>query len=242
MSQGKVLGLMPARGGSKGIPGKNVAELCGRPLLGWAAEEAGKAGLLDRLVISSDDPEIIAAATAWGLEAPFVRPAELASDTALVVDAIAHALNWFREHEGVEYEHVCLLQPTNPLVLAEDYDRSVDMARRTGADTVITVARCGQQHPAVMFELDQDGRAEFFARRLGWDRMPRRQDLPPLHVRTGLAYVFRSAPLLASRHLYSGSVYAVEVDADRALDINEPLDLEIARVLLPRFKQQARGC
>jgi CMP-N-acetylneuraminic acid synthetase len=231
---GGVLGLIPARGGSRGIPRKNLVPLAGKPLLGWVAEQGLRSQTLSDVVVSSDDPEIIAAARSFGVRAPFVRPAGLSGDEVLVVEVLAHALRWLRENEGAEYEYACLLQPTAPLALAEDYDRAVRTAFEKSADTVISVARCGQLHPAIMFTLADDGSADWFLKAGPEGRMARRQDLPPLFIRTGVVYVVRSSLILEQGTLYGEKLYAVKVPEERAIGIDTPLDLEVAAAMLAR--------
>ena len=232
--QGRVLGLIPARGGSKGIPLKNLTPLAGKPLLQYVAEAGLGCAALDRLVVSSDCAAIIEAAQAMGVEAPFIRPDNLATDQALVVDVIAHALRWFTEREDAEFEYVCLLQPTAPFAQAGDYERAIRLAQGKCADTVISVSRCGQLHPEVMVTLDEDGGAEWFLRNGSATKMARRQDLPPVYVRSGVVYVFRSQMILESGELYGGRLYAIEVPEERALGIDTPLDLAVAETVLQR--------
>src|SRR5262245_25182815 len=117
----RVLGLITARGGSKGVPRKNVRPLGGKPLLAWTIEAARNAPVIDRLILSSDDAEIIEVARAWGCEVPFVRPPELATDTADSVEVVRHALSTL----GEDYDYVVLLQPTSPLRTGEDIENCV---------------------------------------------------------------------------------------------------------------------
>lgn len=233
----KVLGLIPARGGSKGIPGKNSVLVAGRPLVSWVSEEGSKSKLLDEVIISSDNPEIMEVSKSYGVRVPFVRPAELIGDETLIIDVIIHAVKWFQKNEDKFFDYVCLLQPTSPLGKATDYDQAISLAIEKDADTVISVYKCDQQHPAIMYTLNEEGRPEWFVKNLGWQPMARRQDLPPIYMRSGIVYVFRTSLLLQKHTLYGERLYAIEVPIERgAVDINSPMDLTIAEALI-RYSQ-----
>src|SRR5690349_8046730 len=122
MLMSDVLAVIPARGGSKSIPRKNLAALAGKPLIVWTIEAASASQCLTRVVVSTDDPEITAVAAAAGAEVPFVRPAELAQDETPAIEPILHAVDWLDQHEGYRPDFVMILQPTSPLRQAEDID------------------------------------------------------------------------------------------------------------------------
>lgn len=230
-----VLGLIPARSGSKGIPNKNIKEICGRPLITWACEAALNARTLDKIVCSSDSTKIIEIAEVSGVQAPFIRPANLARDNTLIVDVICHALEYLKER-GEDYDYVCLIQATSPLVASEDIDRAVKKALEHNADTVICGYNCGQRHPTAMFTMGNTGEVEWLLD--SKERMALRQDLPTIFMRGGLVYVFRSDSLLKTRRLYGSRVYAVEMPEERAISIDTELDFTIAEVLLRRLLVQ----
>lgn len=239
---GKVLGLIPARAGSKGVPGKNLAELVGKPLVGWVAEAGRKSELIDDVIVSSDGDDIMRVAREYGAEAPFRRPAELSDDHSLVVDVIAHALKWLAENDGRRYEYACLLQPTSPLALPEDYDRAICLAYERDADTVMSVHDGSKTHPAThYYTLDENGRAEFFIKSVPWNRMSRRQDLPRVYVRCGVVYVLKTRMILAERTLYGERIHAIEVPIERAVGIDTPLDLKLAEVLMRERVAAGKG-
>lgn len=235
-AEGRVLGLITARGGSKGIPNKNIVPVGGKPLVYWVCEKAKRCQSLCRVIISSDSPAILEVARGCGIEVPFERPAGLAGDKAMVSDVILHALEWMRVNRGETYEYVCLFQPTSPFALPSDYDRAVDMAFENKADTVISVYRNERIHPAyTMYNLGPDGRATWYLGGGGVNRMSRRQDIQPVFVRAGSVYVFRAEHLLATKSLYGEAIYAIELPEERVLDINTPLDLKIARCLAEEY-------
>jgi len=140
MSRSRVLGLIPARGGSKRLPGKNLADLQGRSLLQRAIDAGLEARGIDRLIVSTDDPAIAEAARAGGAEVPFLRPAELATDEASSLDVVRHAMAWADRDEPDAFSHLVLLQPTSPLRTAGDIDETLSLCRKRSASTAVSVA------------------------------------------------------------------------------------------------------
>lgn len=232
MLNAKVLGLIPARGNSKGIHKKNITPLHGKPLISWVCEEAKKSENIDRLILSSDNDEIIDVVKKYGIEAPFKRPASISEDRTPIIEVIAHALKWFQAEQNEHFTHVCLIQPTCPLGKVEYYDAAIRTAVENDADTVISVYPCGQEHPSIMYTLNEGTRADWFVKGAGWDRMARRQDLPPVYMRSGIVYVFRSSMILETNNLYGERIYTVQVSPERAIDINTHIDLKLAEVLI----------
>lgn len=149
--KGKILAIIPARGGSKGIPGKNIKELNGKPLMAYTIEEALKCLEIDRVVVSTDSKEIAQVAEKYGAEVPFMRSAQLAADTSKTIDAVWDVLDRLEE----DYEYVVLLQPTSPLRLAEDITGAIQKAVETGKD-VVSVSKV-QDPPVLMRQMDENG-------------------------------------------------------------------------------------
>lgn len=237
---GPVLGLIPARGGSKGIPRKNIQSLGGRPLLAFTVEAARGAKSLDRVIVSTDDEQIAAVASAASAEVPFLRPAEYARDDSSSMIVIHHALAWLAAHEGYRPEAVALLSPTCPFRSASHIDAVVHLLWVSGFDSAVT-ARQVENHPYSIFTRTEDGR---MVPLLKIDNPPlRRQDLPPYLTYSQAVIVSRTtyletSPSTASVVNYS-SVGGVEVDWETAFDIDTPLDLEIAAMMMRR--RQATG-
>lgn len=227
-TESAVLGLIVARGGSKGLPGKNVRDLLGKPLVGWVSESAANSVRIDEVVISTDDDEIREAAVQHGARAPFVRPPELATDRALVIDVILHALDWLERNEHKRFKYVCLVQPTSPVTFAGDYDRAIDLAFLEDADTVISVYPV-DHHPHFYFTLNERSEA-------GWlfgapdGVMRRRQDLEPVYARAGNVYIFRTAFLRERNNLYGGRLHAVVVPRERAVTIDTEYNFAVAEL------------
>jgi CMP-N-acetylneuraminic acid synthetase len=222
--------VIPARGGSKGIPRKNLAPLAGRPLIAYTIEAARQARSVDRVLVSTDDREIAEVAQREGAEAPFLRPADLAGDDVPGVDVALHALDWLAEHEGAEPEYVVFLQPTSPLRTAEDIDAAVDRLRGGDADAVVSVTPTAH-HPYWAKRVLPDGRLADFLEAGEWQRRPR-QELPPACVLNGAIYAARRAFLVANRSYYGERTAAYVMPPERSLDVDTPWDLYLAGLVL----------
>lgn len=230
----KVLAVIPARGGSKSIPRKNLVDVAGRPLIAWAIAAARAAKRLDRVVVSTEDEEIAETARRFGAEVPFVRPPELATDTVSLIPVVQHALAAM-EGLGFRADAVVSLQATSPALLGEDIDAVVSRFEETGADSVVTVARIEHEHPYWAKRLEGDRVRPFSAETD--ESYLQRQDLPPAWVFDGAIFVRRRRLLeeWSGRDFCLGSdVRGVPLPAERSVHIDDPIHLEVARVLLAR--------
>jgi len=215
---GTVLAVVPARGGSKGIPRKNLALVAGEPLIVHTLREALGSRLIDELVVSSDDPEILDLAALAGART-IVRPAILALDESPTEDALIHVLDAI----GEEPEYVVTLEPTSPLRTAASIDACIELARANRADTVMTVV----ETRAVLGRLEGG-----LFRPLFPSQARRRQDREPLYTESSTIYVTRASHLRATRSVIGPNLYALVVSAEEALDINTNADLLMAEALL----------
>ncbi len=225
------LGLIPARGGSKSIPRKNVAPLLGRPLLTYTCEAARGSRRLVRVILSSDDQEIAAVARECGVEVPFLRPADIAQDTTPMVDVACHAIDW-AESQRLRIDAVAILQPTSPLRCATHIDAAIELLEESGADTVVSVVPVPHQFlPGSLMRLEADG--TLHPAQPGAPVL-RRQDKPVLFARNGPAVlVARSATLRAGR-LYGDSIRPLPMTWAESVDVDGPEDLVLAEFLLSR--------
>ncbi len=226
----RVLGIVTARGGSKGIPGKNIRPICGKPLLQYTAETALAARRLTRVVLNTDDEEIAAVGRRCGLEVPFMRPPELARDDTPHVPVLQDVVRKL-EQAGEKYDAVLTLQPTNPLRLPSDVDGSIELLEKTGADSVISFVSVGEKHPARMKFIDDDGRVidPPFAEKFEGQR---RQDLQKLYLREGSIYLTRRDVLMIHNSLKGRDCRAWIIPEDRACNIDTPFDLFLVEQLL----------
>ena len=229
MIQGKtVLAIIPARGGSKGIPRKNITNLAGKPLIAWTIEEAKKSKYIDRLILSSEDKEIIQVAKEWGCEVPFVRPAELAKDDTPGIEPVIHAINTLDQ----KYDYVVLLQPTAPLRSLEDIDGCIETCLTSSAPSCVSVKEV-DQHPYLMYEVDKTGFLKQFLNQK--KEINRRQDLPPVYILNGAVYVADSILLGKSRSFLMPSTKAFVMPKERALDIDDFIDFKLCEILINRL-------
>lgn len=226
-----VLGLIPARGGSKGVPRKNLRDVAGKPLIAWTVEAARASRYIDRLILSSDDKAIIDVVGALGCEVPFVRPAELATDEADSMAVVRHAVAALPER----YEYLVLLQPTSPMRRAEDINGAVEACISANATACVSVCEA-EKSPYWMMELGRDNMVQPL---FPPDRIPdRRQDAPRIFALNGAVYVARTDHLanggtfLASN--LPGTTLGYPMPKERSFDIDTELDLEIVNFLLSK--------
>ena len=218
---GHVLALVPARGGSKGLPGKNTRLLAGRPLVAYAAEAARQSGVVDRTVLSTDSQAIADLGLAAGLDVPFMRPSELAGDEAPMLPVVEHAVALL-ETAGWPVEIVALLQPTSPLRRAEHVRRAVELLRESRADSVVSVVEVPRHlSPDYVMRVD-DGRLVPFLPEGA--RVTRRQDVRPAYVRDGTVYVMWRRTLRDQRSLYGADCRPMVLPADESLSIDTAED------------------
>ncbi|MGD0088584.1 MAG: acylneuraminate cytidylyltransferase family protein [Planctomycetota bacterium] len=224
-----VLALILARGGSKSIPGKNIALVAGKPLLAWSIEAARKASRVARVVISTDSLEIREIAVRYGAEAPFLRPAELARDETPSMAAVLHAVRWLEQHETYRADYILLLQPTSPLRRKEDIEGIINLVVSHGAPAALSVFPASQ-HPFWMKKINSAGEMESF---LKLDReYERRQDLPPAYVLNGALYLVHREILLSQETFTPKGTLAYVMSGEHSLDVDSPWDLHLVDLIL----------
>lgn len=222
-----VLALITARGGSKSVVGKNLRTIGDKSLIGWTMDAARSSRYIDRIIISTDNQDIIDHAKALGCEVPFMRPDYLATDKASSLDVVRHAM----EEEGRGYDLMVLLQPTSPFRRGEDIDATIDRMFSVQARTCITVCKASKS-PHWMFEIEDDGTMEPVVKMETLNKATRRQDLPPVYVINGAVYVAYIDDLLNGGKLMDKHTVAHIMSVRRSLDIDDEMDLKIAKALL----------
>lgn len=225
-----MLGLIPARGGSKGIPGKNLVSLAGRPLISWTINEARAAAAIDDLVVTTDDDEIARVAAAAGARVPFLRPMELSGDTASMTEVVEHALRTLAD-EGEPYGWLLLLQPTSPLRTGADIEAAFARLRETGGRGVVSV--CPVAHsPLLAGTLPPDGRMQDFITRAA--AASNRQEMRRYYRLNGAVYLADVAYWREQGGFLGPQTYALVMPEERSVDVDSPLDLAFAEYLLAR--------
>lgn len=226
----KATAFIFARGGSKGLPGKNIRPLAGKPLIGWSIEHALSVKRIERVIVSTDSEEIASVAKAHGACVPFMRPAELAADNTPEWLAWRHALNFLRDTEGQLPDVMVSVPATAPLRQPLDIENCLDEYARGGADVVITVTESHRSPYFNMVKENDDGTVGLVMPPAS--AIARRQDVPVVYDMATVAYVIRPEFVFSSDAIFKGRVRAVQVPKERAIDIDTLLDFQISEQLL----------
>jgi CMP-N,N'-diacetyllegionaminic acid synthase len=218
----KVLGIVPARGGSKGVPRKNIRLLHGKPLLAYTAKAALESRRLSRVILSTEDEEIAEVGRSCGLDVPFMRPQELAMDSSPTLPVVKHAVAALQAL-GETFDAVCLLQPSSPLRRSVDIDNSIELLQRTGADSVVSVLPVPHEYnPKWVYWQGENG--ELSISTGDKDPVTRRQDLPAAFHRDGSIYVTRTEMIVDRDSLYGDSVVAYNMPPECSVNIDTEED------------------
>lgn len=227
----KVIAAVFARGGSKGVPDKNLRELAGTPLVALAVQHALACRFVDRVILSTDSERIAAVARDAGAEVPWLRPDHLSTDTAREWDAWQHLLGWLRDRDE-EPDRMLVVPCTAPMRAVDDLDRCVEASLDPDVDIVLTVTEAHRNPYFNMVRVDERGDARLVLE--PEQRIHRRQDAPPVYDVGTVAFVARPAYVRNATSLYDGRVRAVTVPADRSLDIDTEVDFALAELLIAR--------
>ena len=226
MISGKsVLAIIPARGGSKELPQKNILPLAGKPLIVWSIEAANKSKYIDRCIVSTDDEEIAQLAKKYGCEVPFMRPAELATDDANVNDVFLHVLDLLRE----QYDILVVLQPTSPLRESEDIDHALEMIEHENVSAVVSVCKSNKPLPW-HFTIEKDGvlKSVFPRKKLSVNR----QELSPTYLPNGALFIAYTDFFRSKTTFYTESTFAYIMPPERSVDIDTRNDFLLAEAIL----------
>ena len=226
----KALGIIPARGGSRGVPRKNIRLLYGKPLIQYTAEAALASRRLSRVILSTEDEEIAEVGRGCGLEVPFLRPAELARDETPTLPVVQHAVRWI-EDEGDRYDLICVLQPTNPMRQTADIDACLVMFEDNDLDSVISVLTVPHEYnPHWVYLRDEAGLLRLSTGET--DPLPRRQALPAAFHREGSVYVTRRDVLMKENSLYGKRLQGHLMSANQCINIDTEKDWQRAEKML----------
>ena len=231
----KILALIPARGGSKGVPGKNIKLLNGKPLLAYTAEVALKSKYLNEVIISTEDEQIIEVAKNLGIKVPFIRPMELAQDTTPTIDVIIHTLQWY-ENQNISFDAVCLLQVTSPFRTIEFLNKAIEKFIEKDSDSLISVQKVPHEYnPHWTFEVNSDGNLKIATGEP--EIIKRRQELPIVYHRDGSIYITKTKVLLQNKSLYGNTITFIESDAESHVNIDTIEDWVKAEVIIKDNKK-----
>lgn len=225
----KILAIVPARGGSKRLPGKNIKRLHGKPLIQWAIESALGVKDIARVIVSTDCPEIAEVATKSGAKVPFIRPEELATDSSSSTDVIKHALEYYKK-QGEHFDYVMLLQPTSPIRSVKHTKEAIELLKSKQADAIVSVCECDHS-PLWSNTLPDDLSMESFIR--PELKNTRSQDLPDYFRLNGAIYLTKVSRFLEEGSLFlSSNIYAYVMDGESSVDIDHELDFLLAETIL----------
>lgn len=232
----RIIAIIPARGGSKGLPGKNIRTLAGKPLIAWTIEAAKKVKSIDRVIVSTEDKKIAKVAGKYGAEVPFMRPAKLARDHSPTLSVLQHAVSWLKTHENYQPDVIVLLQPTSPLRDAGAIQKAITLLQKSKADSIVSL--CPAEHSPYWMKVLK-GNKMYPLLKNGKENS-RRQDLPPVYRLNGAIYITRNKTLMKQNRILSKDVRAVFMNAESSVDIDTAFDFKIAEILL-RERKNARG-
>ena len=220
-----LVALIPARGGSKGIPRKNIRELCGKPLIAWTIEAAQKSNYIDRLIVSTEDEEIADISRSYGADVPFIRPAELAMDDTPGIEPVLHALDLLPE-----FDQILLLQPTSPLRTAEDIDGIVQMCREQQAPAAVSICE-SSKHPNWMYYL---GDNEVLSSFMGTLPTARRQNLSKVFALNGALYFANSLWIKKTKNFITKETIGFVMPIEHSPDIDTKYDWNWVEYLIKK--------
>mgnify|MGYP001558348651 CR=1 FL=1 len=236
----KILGVITARGGSKGIPRKNIKELKGQPLIAYTIKAAQESGIFNRIILSTDDVEIAAVAKKYGVEVPFMRPAELAQDATPHLPVMQHAVSWLKENENYNPEFVAILQPTAPLRQTWHLREARDLLLKLNADSVVSVVEIpGHYSPYWAVTCDEGGLGELFIGDPIRQRLPRRQSFPKKsYAHNGALYMFKTSLLLNpdEPNFYGDKVAIYPMEEKYSMNIDNSDDWALAENALRKLE------
>jgi len=240
MDENKVLAVIPARGGSKGVPRKNIRLLGGKPLIahtiGSALEVRNR---LHRVIVSTDDREIARIAEQYGAGLPFLRPDDLAEDHVPMVPVLQHAVRWIEHQDDIRLDWILLLQPTVPFRSSKDIQAALELGQQGGCDSVISVVQVFATHPILMKRIDHDCLLPYFIEE---KEGTRRQDYqPPAYMRNGAIYLTRRDILMEAGSIWGGVIRPYVMPPERSINIDSELDLKLAELMLQEIQEESEA-
>lgn len=230
-----ILAVIPARGGSKGIPHKNIKLLAGKPLLAYSIEVALQCKMISDIVVSTDDELIKGIALRYGAEVPFLRPAELSTDTALAIPAIQHAVHQAEKIKNKHYDYIIMLQPTAPLRAAEDVTNALRQLIDSYADGIISVVDVDNWHPMKMKKFVDGWLKDYEKPPM---ENPPRQVLPKVYMVNGAIYATRRDFLIDFSTFQGNRCLGYIMPAERSINIDSEIDFEIAELMIQKMREE----
>ncbi|WP_238883204.1 cytidylyltransferase domain-containing protein [Clostridium sp. YIM B02551] len=223
-----ILAIIPARGGSKGIPRKNIKMLDNKPLIAYTIEEAKKSKYIDRVIVSTEDNEIAEIAKKYGAEVPFLRPEELSKDDTPGIEPIIHCLDWFEESQNFTPEYTICLQCTSPFRKSEHIDEAIEKLINNDGDSIVSICE-SEISPFWMKKIENNKMVDFLEKS---EFYARRQDVPKVYQLNGAIYITNTQLLREIRNWYTDNTLPYIMNKESSLDIDDILDFKFAEVLI----------
>ena len=223
------LAIIPARGGSKGLPGKNIKVLCGKPLIAWSIEAGLKSKYIDEVMVTTDSKEIADIAKEYGADVPFLRPKELATDTAPTFDVIKHTIDFYKEKLKKEFDYIVLLEPTSPLREVSDIDNAIEQLLNSYADAIVGICKTEAQNPTFLVLKDDNNYISGYNSSI---KVVRRQDIPDVYFFEGTIYISKTDILLKKQTFYHEKTIGYEVPKYKSLEIDDIYDFIMVEAIM----------
>lgn len=235
----KVLALIPARSGSKGLRGKNLLDLHGKPLVAWPIEVALESRFIDRVVVSTNSKKIAEIANKYGADTPFLRPRELATDTATSADVVLHALDFLKKQEE-EYEYIVLLEPTSPLTSTDDVDKGLKELHKKSSEgflSIVSVSEAESTHPIFCSTIKEDGSLKPLLKR-NFSSPTRRQDIDKVHFFDGSFYISQVSAFYKYKTFYHKKTIGFKMPQWQSYEIDNMTDFTIIKAIMESRRQR----
>lgn len=226
----KVLCIIPARSGSKGLPGKNIKKLLGKPLIVYTIKQAEGSKYIDRIIVSTDSPQIAGISRRYGAETPFIRPKKLATDKSSTIDVLLHAIHWLEKEEDYGFDILVLLHANAPLRKKEDIDKCIELLLSENADNIFSVTEAHRNPYFNIVELTADKRARLIRK----GNFASRQSAPKVFDMNSSIYVWRKEVLKETKSVFSNNTRVYIMPKERSIDIDDYLDFQIAEMFLKK--------
>lgn len=223
------LAIIPARGGSKGLPGKNIKELCGKPLIAWSIEAGYKSNYLDEVMVTTDCQNIAEVAKQYGANVPFLRPKEFATDNATSFDAIKHTIDYYR-NELKEFDYIVLLEPTSPLRESVDIDNAIKILLDSNADSIVGICKTEDQNPAFLVLRNEKNLISGYENKEM--KVLRRQEIKDVYFFEGTIYISKTNILLDKKNFYHENTIGYEVPKYKSLEIDDIDDFIMVEAIM----------
>lgn len=223
----KFLAIIPARGGSKGIPNKNIMDICGKPLIAYTIEAGKKSKYIDEIVVSTDSDSIKVVAKQYGAKVPFLRPEQLSNDTAKSIDVVLHAIDFYKNN-NMNFDYIILLQPTSPLRTFEEVDKAIEKLVNYDRKSLVSVCEA-DENPVLMRTIQDEKLREVISFE---GKNLRRQDLPTFYIFNGALYINSVDMLINEKKFVNENTIPYVMDKESSIDIDTTLDAKLVRIIM----------